>query len=111
MLKEQEFDLFSGTKKIGKFYLGSPLKVTLQDNLEYMDIPIHFENGYEKGERSFEGEIVEGYISDRVCPSGRHNIDAILKEAGLQEYSKLGLFLHYDGRCVRDKFRIKRVTN
>ena len=111
MLEKQEFDLFNGTKKIGKFYLSSPLKVTLRDNLDYMDIPFHFENGYEKGERSFEGEVVEDYISDRVCPSGRHNIDAILKEAGLQEYSELGLFLHYKGRCVHDSFRIKSVVS
>lgn len=107
MLEDKRYRLLCGDSHIGYFIInkGCP-SVSLLPNLSLNQIPWDFRVCYTHGTRDFSGKIVDRWISDRVTPSGRHNINEILKSAGLSEYNPLGLFLYTNGRYTQDNFRI-----
>lgn len=105
-----EFPLYSGTKQIGNFYSNrdrTDFSVKLFDGLIPFEVPIDFVGGYTNGQREFGMQPTFDWMKDRVIPSGRQNIDEILKEAGLKEYSVEGLFFYCNGRSSRDNFSLE----
>lgn len=113
MSKVNKYNLLDGTKVIGTFtmYDKDNLQIELIDGLETMsDIPIDFYLEYMKGQRVFGTKVVKEWIYDRVIPSGRQNIDAILDKVGIEEYNPLSIFLYCNGKCVRDNYNIQLMN-
>jgi hypothetical protein len=82
-------------------------KIELRSDLHLCQVPFLFRLGYERGKRKFYNEEVEYWIDNRSIPSNRHNIDEILREAGLKEYDQWELLKAYKGRNVQDEFSVR----
>ena len=51
------------------------------------------------------------WISDRVCPSGRHNINDILKGYNMKEYNPIELCVKRKGECVNDDMILEKLPD
>lgn len=111
MSNQKKYHILSGTKIIGEFEVSNNLRVRLLNNLNKIEVPIFFNIGYFKGQREFEGDIVEYWIKNRVVPSGRQNIDSILKQVGIEEYDWLKIFLYCNGKYTQDNFSIEPILD
>lgn len=112
MLSSRKFRLYNGNRAIGTFELlddADRYAVTLKEGLRTFDIPVDFMPEYQNGQRYFTNRAVFAWIADRVIPSGRQNIEEILRKMQLPEYDELGIFLYFHGKCTRDQFRIEEM--
>ena len=112
IVEDKKYHLYNGDKLIGSFTLLSSKDkylVTLIDGLDDYEVPIDFMMKYIEGRREFRGQEVFEWIQDRVIPSGRQNIDEILRKMNLPEYDELGIFMYFNGKCCRDSYRIEEI--
>lgn len=113
MHKITKYHLLNLNKKIGFFEISedrSVLRVTLFDDLDWIDIPPEFEVGYaRKGQRVFEYDEVFEWISEHVVPHSRQNIEEILMRYDLDEYDEISLFLIGDGVFSCDDYHIEKM--
>ena len=113
MSKIIKYHLLNLNKKIGFFEISEDreyLKVTLFDDLDWIDIPPEFEVGYErKGQREFFNDEVFEWIAERVIPHSRQDIEEILIKYNLEEYDEIALFLLGDGHFSCDDYYIEKI--
>ena len=64
----------------------------------------------EKGQRVISGEEADEWLSHRVCPPGRHNIDEVLKGYGLNCYSRTRIIAGNKGVTDWDDFWFEEVN-
>ena len=51
------------------------------------------------------------WISCRVCPSGRHNIDGVLRAYGMKKYNALELCVKRKGICEADYLMFEELSD
>lgn len=112
MLKVLKYHLLSGTKKIGFFEMTEDKKncrITLNKDLNWIDIPFDFEVKYKQGIFVYETIEVMNWIKSRVVHYTRQNINSILAYHNLDEYNEMDLFLVNNGRFCDDDFSISLI--
>ena len=73
-------------------------------------LPLIFAAFAQRGADEVPQPWVERWISERVAPSTRQNIESILREAGCDTYDSLALLIATEGRSSLDDFRLREVT-
>ena len=83
--------------------------IELSDEVEKWQLPILLDSVVDSN-RIVPFYWAKKWVQQRVIPSDRQNIAAILVEAGLEEYDEFKLFELADGRCAQDECYIKRIS-
>lgn len=86
-------------------------KVTSMKDVPPSKLPFIMQLFAEKGIYELDPEWSARWVRDRIVPSGRQNIGAILKEHGLQFYNEMVILENTRGRCVQDDFEIVPVKD
>ena len=97
-------------KQVGIFRYAPDSKqfsMSLFPNIPAVDLPLSLEIFAENGKRELSHQDVLTWIRGRICPSGRQNINSILKELDLTEYDEFGILMHTMARCDKDELYLK----
>lgn len=78
----------------------------LQDNLEDNDV-LWWLDEYHRGIRLLGEKYVRDFVTYRVSERSRPQLEQKMREAGIEEYDELILFLYANGRCCMDTYYIK----
>lgn len=89
---------------------GQEVCLTLNDNLELIQIPWEWERKYEDGQREYSHKEAMEWIKERVVPYGRCNIHEIMEAYGMEEYNELDMFIGAKGYFNNDGYRIAKVA-
>jgi hypothetical protein len=73
------------------------------------DLPLSLEIFAANGKRELAHQDVMTWIRGRICPSGRQNINSILKELNLSEYDEFGILMHTMARCDKDELYLSAI--
>ena len=84
--------------------------IELNEELDEWDFPFILDSFARRGEWTVDGYHTELFIAQRIVPSDRQNIGAILKANGLETYDEVRLFLLADGRCAQDSCYIQPIS-
>lgn len=84
--------------------------IELCRDLDEWDAPILFQGLVKEGIYTVPKDISLLWVKERVIPSGRQNIGAILKNHKLKEYSEMALLQLSRGRCSQDSCYIEEVS-
>lgn len=84
--------------------------IELQDSLDEWTAPLLLTSFVKKGIFTIPREISALWVKERIIPSGRQNIDAILKTHKLREYDEMKLLELSGGRCSQDGLYIKKIS-
>jgi hypothetical protein len=102
-------------KIVGEFRYDIDAKqfsMTIFEDTPPEDLPLSLELFTSAGKYELGHEDVLRWLRGRICPPGRQNIKAILKELGLQEYDEFGILMHTMGRCGKDElYLVEREAN
>ena len=69
-------------------------------------LPLSLKMHAERSRYELNESFTMDWIRQRICPPSRHNISAILREAGLSEYSEFGILLWTQGHSDMDDLYI-----
>lgn len=110
----KKFDLMCATEKIGEFILqtgahGRTFKIILDTDLSQS--PIYAKLHVLQKDHVIEDKEVRFWISHRVMPANRINIERVLREMGLSEYDQFAILEHNNAACPKDYFWIKFDPN
>lgn len=83
--------------------------IELQENLDEWSAPLLMTSFVKKGIYTIPREISFLWVQERVIPSGRQNINDILKRYKLKTYDEMKLLELSDGRCSQDNLYIRRI--
>ncbi|MCR4929915.1 MAG: DUF2442 domain-containing protein [Lachnospiraceae bacterium] len=72
--------------------------------------PFIFSDYVRKGIYSIDSERSGKFVKQRIIPTDRQNLGAILKENGLNEYDEFKLLLLSEGRCAQDELYLVRIS-
>lgn len=96
---------------IGMLYVeDGECHIRLDANATESTVPLLFMPFVRRGEQEIPPEWTLRWIEERVVPSGRQNLGAILKENGLKEYDPIALFIEGEGVSSQDDFKIREVS-
>lgn len=106
----KKFDLMCATEKIGEFILqrgerGRTFRIILDTDLSGNSVyaKLHvLQNNH-----VIEDKEVRFWISHRVMPANRINIEKVLHEIGLSEYDPFAILEYNNAACPKDYFWIK----
>ena len=84
--------------------------IELQDGLDELTAPLLLTSFVKNGILTIPREISALWVRERIIPSGRQNIDAILKTHKLREYDEMKFLELSGGRCSQDSLYIKKVS-
>ena len=84
--------------------------IELRENLNEWEAPLLFKELVKKGIYTIRKDYALLWVKERVIPSGRQNIGAILKNAGLKEYNEMALLRLSKGICSQDNCYIDEVS-
>lgn len=90
-------------EKIKKFV------IELQDYLDEWTAPLLLSSFVKRGEFTIPSEISFLWVKERLIPSGRQNINDILKRHKLNEYSEIAFLEKSSGRCSQDNICVKKL--
>jgi len=85
--------------------------VELQENLDEWTAPLMFTNDVKHGRFTIGREFSHAWISERVVPRDRQNIDSILANAKMARYDEFTLLEKTNGRCCQDEMYIRRIND
>ena len=71
--------------------------------------PAYIHRFMANGRTEIDGELAWMWVTDRIIPKDRQNIDTILKEAGLKCYREIDMLELCMGRCTYDDMYLERV--
>jgi hypothetical protein len=102
------FELHDGAlnKQVGVFRYDTDTKkfsMTIFADIPLRDLPLSLDLFATNGKYELDDKDVLSWIRGRIVPSGRHNINAILKELGLHEYDEFGILMYTMARCDKDE--------
>lgn len=83
--------------------------IELQDSLDEWTAPLLLTSFVKKGIFTIPRKISALWVRERIIPSGRQNIDAILKTHKLREYDEMKFLELSGGRCSQDSLYIKKI--
>lgn len=84
--------------------------IELCRDLDEWEVPLLFQKLVSEGVYTVPKDISLLWVKERVIPSGRQNIGAILKNHKLREYSEMALLKLSRGRCSQDGCYIEEVS-
>lgn len=85
--------------------------IELCDGLDEWSAPLLFTSLVHRKEHTVLREISYLWVKERVIPSGRQNIESILKNHKLKEYREMDLLELAEGRCAQDSLCIRRLDH
>lgn len=71
--------------------------------------PLLFTSLVRKGIYTVPREISFLWVKERIIPSGRQNINSLLKTHKMKEYNEMTLLELSEGRCIQDSLCIKKL--
>ncbi len=83
--------------------------VELKNGLNEWTAPLLFAGLVKRGIYTVPRDISFLWVSERVIPAGRQNIDAILTNHHLKEYDEMKLLELSEGKCSQDNLFIRRT--
>ena len=82
----------------------------LAASLDEWDAPILLSRYVREGIYTIPRDISRLWVTARVVPSDRQNIDAILRNHKLRSYDEMKLLEVAEGRCAQDSLAIRRLS-
>lgn len=82
----------------------------LCEDLDEWEAPLLFQNLVKQGIYTISKDFSLLWVRERVIPSGRQNIGAILKNAKLKEYDEMALLSLSKGKCSQDSCYIEEIA-
>ena len=82
--------------------------IELRDTLDEWSAPILLSAFVKKGIYTIPRDISRLWVEARVVPSGRQNIDSILRNHKLKTYDEMKLLEVAEGRCSQDSLAIRK---
>lgn len=83
--------------------------IELQEGLNEWNAPLLFTSYVKKGIYTIPRDISFLWVKERVIPSGRQNIQAILNTHKLERYDEMKMLEISAGKCSQDSLYIKKV--
>ncbi len=83
--------------------------IELQEYLDEWTAPLHFSYLVKDGIYTVPRELSIMWVRSRIIPSGRQNINSILKTHKLKEYDEMKFLELSGGRCSQDSICIRRI--
>ncbi len=84
--------------------------IELQDDLDEWDAPLLFQKYAREKNYTIPKDIALMWVKERVIPSGRQNIGAILKNAKMKEYNEMTLLALSKGKCSQDNCYLEEIS-
>jgi hypothetical protein len=97
-------------KQVGVFRYDNNEKqfsMSIFTDISPVDLPLSLEIFANNGKYELDHKDVLTWIRGRICPSGRQNINSILKELDLSEYDEFGILMHTMARCDKDELYLE----
>lgn len=85
--------------------------IELVDTLDEWSAPLLLTSYVKKGIFTIPRDISMHWVKERIIPSNRQNIDAILRNHKLKSYDEMKFLELSDGRCSQDSIFIKRIDS
>ncbi len=85
--------------------------VELEDDLDEWNCPLLFTEYVKRGIFTMPRDVSFLWVKERVIPSGRQNIQSILKTHKLKEYDEMKFLELSQGRCSQDYMYIRKIDN
>lgn len=83
--------------------------IELQENLDEWTAPLLFSNLVKKNRYTVPRDLSFLWVKERVIPSDRQNISAILKNHKLEAYDEMKFLELSKGKCAQDSLYIKKI--
>lgn len=83
--------------------------IELQENLDEWTAPLLFSSLVKKNIYTVPRDLSFLWVKERVIPSGRQNISAILKNHKLESYDEMKFLELSKGKCSQDSLYIKKI--
>ena len=83
--------------------------IELQDNLDEWTAPLLFTNYVKRGIYTIPRQESYLWVKERVIPSGRQNIDDILRNHKMAAYDEMRILELARGKCSQDSMSIKKI--
>ena len=83
--------------------------IELQEDLDEWTAPLLFAGFVKKGIFTIPRQDSDLWIKERVIPSGRQNIAAILNNHKMPEYDEMKILEISKGKCSQDSLTIKKI--
>jgi hypothetical protein len=111
---ELVFELHDGAlgKQVGVFRYNTDAKkfsMSIFSEFSAIDLPLSLDIFAANGKYELDDKDVLTWIRGRIVPSGRQNINSILKELDLPEYDEFGILMHTMARCDKDELYLVEV--
>lgn len=106
---DQEMELSVGT--LLYYEIEKNFIVELQDRVDEWSAPLLFSGLVKKNIYTIPKEISFLWVKERVIPSGRQNLSAILSTHKLSEYDEMKFLEISQGICSQDSLCIKRMDS
>lgn len=100
--KDLAYLLYYETEKL--FY------IELLDNADPWETPLLLDSFVKRGEKSVNSYWSKIWVQQRIIPTDRQNLGAILRDNGLKEYDEFDLLMLAMGRCAQDDFYLAPLT-
>jgi len=78
-------------------------------NIKRENPPAYIRCFLEAGHKELKNEWAMTWVTDRIIPKDRQNIDSILKENGLKFYREIDMLELCMGRCTFDDMYLEKV--
>ena len=86
-----------------RFYL------EIADDASYGDLPVSLHIYMRNGNRSLNSQQASDWVSQRIVPSERQNINQFLREMKIREYDDYSFLLMNKGRCSQDDCYLESI--
>lgn len=83
--------------------------VELAETLDEWSAPLLFSGFVKRGIYTIPRDISLAWVRERIIPSGRQNIAAILTKQKMKEYDEIRFLEISEGRCSQDNLYLKRI--
>ncbi|MCQ2522531.1 MAG: hypothetical protein MJ105_09165 [Lachnospiraceae bacterium] len=83
--------------------------IELCEGLDEWTAPIMFTYLIKQNKYTVPSEISYLWVKERIIPSGRQNINSILNNHKLKEYSEIDFLELAEGRCAQDHLYVRKI--
>ena len=108
-IRDAENDLSIGT--LLYYSQNGDCIIELQEDLDEWNAPLLFTGLVKEKIFTVPRELSFLWVKERVIPSGRQNIDSILKTHRLKEYDEMRFLELSEGKCCQDHLYMKRMDS
>lgn len=108
-IMDEELDLWIGT--LLYYEKAKDFIIELNDQLDEWTAPLLLTGYVKKGIFTIPREVSFLWVKERIIPSGRQNIGAILNTHKLKQYDEIAFLELSNGRCSQDNLYIKKIVD